>query len=941
MIIDMAQKRYYLKKHTILDDRYEIGEVLGEGGFGITYEAENKLIGLKAAVKEFYSRELMDRDSSVSDSFTLADPDKEERFQKEKERFLKEARILGDFSSEEGIVHVVDYFEANNTAYIVMEYISGITLKEQIRRHGIMPADALFQRVKPLLRTLGKIHSAGLVHRDISPDNIMVLEDGSFCLIDFGAATHYVGGEKTVSTIYKTGYAAPEQYAGADKVAPSSDLYALSAALYYCLTGMEPEDSLQRMLVDELIPADQLCKGLPGQGSDILSKGLRLKQEERWQNTEEMLKAIEEVWPKEEVLEAKRRRKRITISVIASVLAVLIGCGLLYYFTHETELRFRRIETETVWLTPEEGASFEDYRSSAELVKNRLEVFAGRRNYLWDETKEGIRFEVPVSIFGEKDPGDACRGYLTRGTDAFLIDPAVIETGKNEELRGKAVHIDRGSFSEINIGQEQEKYLKITLTEEKATEINKAFPGLLEEAERSVLLYFDLDDTELSYYFNHSCRSLGDGRSFVTEDSDQTGNYLETLYYDLTHEAGIQIFGVTAPDIIKWEDPETSITPGNFQTVPDKNEENYVIYKYAFSDVSEEERGEWLHNLISFKERMDVLEKPYAFGLTEYDDNAFFIRTAKDALSKEELSILGVADCDLGIGTKWSPTEILSFYYTDQMEINETENGLTVTLVLEDREQEQIQTKLAALEETGIRDFYLTCDSADYNYPVATIRADELKAAAKEGRITFHKLLFGGDKVFAEFLKKCGSETFTKYSAALETAILYTSENERPVDLMNADLSLVLEPVYTDEEIGTGQMKEMAVNAGGEWKSTISPCYGLFAQADFPETDRDQLAETAISFLEQFYETFRGSFTDGMINETKFQFAFNEKNTAEPGYLNLVIQKDVVAHRMVLSTNMQINGQEEDLKKTINERLLSSTVLKELLEPDETGSVIE
>ena len=101
------------------------------------------------------------------------------------------------------------------------------------------------------------------------------------------------------------------------------------------------------------------------------------------------------------------------------------------------------------------------------------------------------------------------------------------------------------------------------------------------------------------------------------------------------------------------------------------------------------------------------------------------------------------------------------------------------------------------------------------------------------------------------------------------------------------------------------------------------------------------LSETAISFLEQFYETFRGSFTDGMINETKFQFAFNEKNTAEPGYLNLVIQKDVVAHRMVLSTNMQINGQEEDLKKTINERLLSSTVLKELLEPDETGSVIE
>ena len=864
MIIDMTPKRYYLKQHTILDERYEIGEVLGEGGFGITYAAENKRISLKVAIKEFYSRDLMDRDTSVSDAFVLNDQNDEELLRKEKDRFLKEARVLGDFSTEEGIVHVIDYFEANGTVYIVMEYLSGITLKSYVRQKGAFSADVLFQRVKPLLQTLGKIHSAGLVHRDISPDNIMVLEDGSFCLIDFGAATNYTGNEKTFSAIYKNGYAAPEQYAGAEKITPASDLYALSATLYYGLTGMEPEDSLQRVLVDELVPAGQLCRSLPKQADDILSKGLSLKQEKRWQSAQEMLDAIEEVWPKEEILQKRKRKKRIIACIIAAVVLLLVGAGLAYYFTHETELKFRGIETEYIWLTTNEGVSHEDYKASAELVKKRLEVFAGKKNYLWDETDEGIRFEVPVSVFCGKDPGDACRAYLTRGTETFLIDPAVLDTEKNEELRDKAVYLDRASFSEISKEEDpqQGQYLKIVLTKEKAAEVNAAFDGLLEEADRDFRLYFDLNDEDLSYYFDHNCRSLGDGISFVTVDSDQEGNYLDTLYYDLTHEAGIQTFGVFAPDIIKWEDPETSISAGRFQTDPENITGEYVIYKYAFSDVSEEERGEWFHNLISFKERMDVLEQPYAFGLTEYDDNAFFVRVAKDALSTEELSILGVASCNLNIGTKWSPVEVLSLLKTDQMTIDEGDNGLTLSFELDKTKQEDALENLAKMEEAQITDLYLSCSSADYDYPIALIQAQELKADVSEGRILFCDLLFGEDRVFAEFIKKCGSETFANYSAKLQTAILYTAEDERPQDLTTEDIPSILKPVYTDEEIGTDRMKELVTDAGGEWKSSIIPCYGLYARADFYEAGKDQLAETAVSFLENFYGSFQKTYRD-------------------------------------------------------------------------------
>ena len=163
----MSVKRYQLKPDTILDGRYRIGRVLGEGGFGITYEGVNQRIGMRVAIKEFFCRDYMDRDNEASEAVFLSEPGMQERFLSEKHKFLKEARILSDFSSEDEVVHINDYFELNGTAYIVMAYLDGKTLRQYVGENGPFDHETLFRKFKPLLATLEKIHETGLIHREI------------------------------------------------------------------------------------------------------------------------------------------------------------------------------------------------------------------------------------------------------------------------------------------------------------------------------------------------------------------------------------------------------------------------------------------------------------------------------------------------------------------------------------------------------------------------------------------------------------------------------------------------------------------------------------------------------------------------------------------------------------------------------------------------------
>ena len=170
---------YILKPDTLLQGRYRIENVIGEGGFGITYAAVNEKIDMTVAIKELYCREYVQRDVTESNEIHITYASQKEIFEQAKKRFLQEARTLSGFSNENGIVKILDYFEENGTAYIVMDYLRGNTLDKYLEKNGPMDWKDMLEKIKPLVATLERVHNRGIVHRDISASNIIVLENDS------------------------------------------------------------------------------------------------------------------------------------------------------------------------------------------------------------------------------------------------------------------------------------------------------------------------------------------------------------------------------------------------------------------------------------------------------------------------------------------------------------------------------------------------------------------------------------------------------------------------------------------------------------------------------------------------------------------------------------------------------------------------------------------
>lgn len=281
----MEKNSYSLQRNTGLIGRYVIQKVLGQGGFGITYLGIDKLYGNKVAIKEYYPQKIAMRKAQYEDVVTVTSIEEKNNYNKGKKRFLDEAQVMARFNKNEGIVKILDFFEANNTAYIVMEYLEGITLKQYLGKYGVLQFRNLIEMMLPLLEALIEIHSQGLIHRDISPDNIMVQHNGKLKLMDFGAARDYTeSGNKSLTVILKPGYAPPEQYQTHGVQGPWTDIYALCATIYKCLTGITPPDAIARVMDDKFKEPDQLDGKLSPDIKKILWKGMNIFPEERYQD---------------------------------------------------------------------------------------------------------------------------------------------------------------------------------------------------------------------------------------------------------------------------------------------------------------------------------------------------------------------------------------------------------------------------------------------------------------------------------------------------------------------------------------------------------------------------------------------------------------------------------------------------------------------------------
>ena len=281
-----------LRAGVILNNRYIVGRVLGQGGFGITYLAWDEKLAARVAVKEYMPNDISAR---VGTTVSVAMESRAEDFTYGEERFQEEARILAKFMGQPNIAGVTDYFDENGTSYFVMDYIEGISFKTYIANQGgkVSVEEALDVMI-PVLRALTAVHAEGFIHRDVTPDNIYITKDGNVKLLDFGSARYSIGDKsKSLDVILKVGYAPKEQYIRRGRQGPYTDVYSCAACLYAAITGYLPPESLERLDHDTLVPPSQMGVEIPLYLERAILKGLAVQPEDRFQTAGEFLEALE------------------------------------------------------------------------------------------------------------------------------------------------------------------------------------------------------------------------------------------------------------------------------------------------------------------------------------------------------------------------------------------------------------------------------------------------------------------------------------------------------------------------------------------------------------------------------------------------------------------------------------------------------------------------
>lgn len=273
----------HLTPGLILNQRYLAGRVLGDGGFGITYIGRDLTLDSKVAIKEYFPSGVAVRTTGSPDVFPASSGFRQD-YQWGLDRFLDEARLVRKFKDHPNIVRVEDFFAENSTAYMILEFLDGITLEKYLERKGgkieFQPALNCMVWVMDALR---EVHAAGVLHRDISPDNIFLVRSGHVKLIDFGAARQAMGQKSmNLSVILKRGYAPAEQYETNGRQGPWTDVYATAGTIYRAITGSVPPPAPDRMNRDILMPPSAQGAVIPPAQEQALVRALALRVEDRY-----------------------------------------------------------------------------------------------------------------------------------------------------------------------------------------------------------------------------------------------------------------------------------------------------------------------------------------------------------------------------------------------------------------------------------------------------------------------------------------------------------------------------------------------------------------------------------------------------------------------------------------------------------------------------------
>lgn len=335
-----------LRPGMCLRDRYVLGRVLGEGSFGISYIAWDCLLDTVVAIKEYFPASLVSRHISEEDEDTnvyIYEKRESRKYQESLKKYLGEAKSLSAYYDLDGIVSVRDFFYANNTAYIVMGYVDGISVKEYVEKNGPIQGEKFLRMLEPVIQSLAKVHQTGVLHRDISPDNMLLTRDEKLVLIDFGAARkENINMTRSMTVVFKRGFSPEEQYRTRGQQGAWTDVYALCATAYYALTGKAPDESIQRVLEDDMPSLTEMTDvDLPMRQKRAFMKGMTVDFHHRYQTMDELYQGL---------YQQGRDKKRLgvwfagTAAVLACV--ALLGTGAAYGLHKHSQAKKDAIQTE-------------------------------------------------------------------------------------------------------------------------------------------------------------------------------------------------------------------------------------------------------------------------------------------------------------------------------------------------------------------------------------------------------------------------------------------------------------------------------------------------------------------------------------------------------------------------------------------------------------------
>ena len=340
---------------TILHNRYLIGKSIGSGGFGVTYIGFDEVLQMRVAIKEYLPSEFATRVPGQSQVLVF-EGDKAEQFRDGMRKFVEEAKILAKFQNEPGIVRIYDAFMENETAYGVMEYLDGETLESYLNRNGMIPEDQAVQMLMPVMESLKAVHAAGIIHRDIAPENIMLTKDGQVRLIDFGASRYATTSHsRSLTVIIKPGYSPEEQYRSRGDQGPHTDVYSLAATLYRMITGKIPPDALERRAMyenknrDIITEPHVLNKNISQVRENALMNALNVKIEDRTPDIPTFLGELNAQTPAKRIYGSIRQMNffrmptwmKITVPAVLALLltfAVLLLTGVIDFDIFSQEI---------------------------------------------------------------------------------------------------------------------------------------------------------------------------------------------------------------------------------------------------------------------------------------------------------------------------------------------------------------------------------------------------------------------------------------------------------------------------------------------------------------------------------------------------------------------------------------------------------------------------